>query len=112
MFYFWLVFVPISVYSGVVREGRPPQNCIFNHFAVKSNVVLDNHSITMIIYKVFLEKCKNLPEFLPWVKTRKISTTENHLFTTLEAYSKKCNVFSLYLCLDVFKIVLEGLKYT
>lgn len=50
----------------------------------------------MIIYKVFLEKCKILPEFLPWVKTRKIGTTENLLFTTLGAYSKKIDVFSLY----------------
>lgn len=99
MFYFWLVFVPISVYSSVAWEGRPLQNCIFNHFAVKSSVVLDNHLMTMIIYKVFLERCKKLPEFLPWVKTRKIGTTENHLFTTFGAYRKKlmflvCIVFS------------------
>lgn len=76
--------------------GMPPQNCIYNHFAVKSNVLLDNHLITMIIYKVFLEKCKKLLEFLPWVKTRKIGITENYLFTTLGAYSKNLMFFSLY----------------
>lgn len=49
----------------------------FYLFSVNTIFVLDNHLITMLIYRVFLDNCEQLQEIIPWVKTRKNSRSEN-----------------------------------
>lgn len=60
--------------SGRGSKGAGPPKMFFPIciiYFVKKNFVLDNYLTTMIIYRVFLDMCKQVQEVIPWAKIRK-----------------------------------------